>query len=245
MRTLGGEERQTELRPKRPQLRGVPAEQTPQAKTPSAEESRVRNVTSVYVYPRASHVVDYVSQLDAIPGVQVVKTDAHGQQVWCHTTEAKVALGQSLATIGARVPVVASLALRFRRSYPRDLDCAAALLAFVQSTVRWVDEPGERFCLPQQTLLLRCGDCDDQAILLVALFLSAGLRAEFCALCDVVDNMLRESHATTRVNVNGQWLWADPSVSAHLDEDPKELRDKLARHGANPLGSRPQVRRGD
>lgn len=52
------------------------------------------------------------------------------------------------------------------RDYPAQ---AAALLRWVQGTIYYVNEPGERIQSPWRTLEMGCGDCDDLAVLLATL----------------------------------------------------------------------------
>lgn len=61
---------------------------------------------------------------------------------------------------------------------------AAAIFNFVRANVRYVkDIDGiETLHTPPALLELRAGDCDDQAILTAALWLSIGIKAAFCAL---------------------------------------------------------------
>lgn len=77
-----------------------------------------------------------------------------------------------------RDPELAELAVRIVESSaaPRDYPGqAAALLAWVQQAIYYVNEPDERIQTPKRTLEAGKGDCDDMAILLAALCESIAL----------------------------------------------------------------------
>ena len=70
--------------------------------------------------------------------------------------------------------------LRGAGAQPRDYHAqAAALLAWVQANIYYVNEPDERLQSPSHTLRVKLGDCDDLAILLGALATSIGLPWRF------------------------------------------------------------------
>jgi transglutaminase-like putative cysteine protease len=81
-----------------------------------------------------------------------------------------------------RDPRLATLAVSIFRQYgvkPRDYKGqAAALLKWVQKNIYYVNEPDERLQEPTYTLRVRYGDCDDEAILLYALYRSVRLPAK-------------------------------------------------------------------
>lgn len=78
-----------------------------------------------------------------------------------------------------RDPRLATLAVSIFRQYgvkPRDYKGqAAAILKWVQKNIYYVNEPDERLQEPTYTLRVRYGDCDDEAILLYALYRSVRL----------------------------------------------------------------------
>jgi len=91
----------------------------------------------------------------------------------------RIAFLRAKAEEYGRDPRMAQLAVRVieargtqQREYPK---MAAALLAFVQDEVFYVNEPGERIASPWRTLEWGLGDCDDMALLLNSLACSIGL----------------------------------------------------------------------
>lgn len=88
---------------------------------------------------------------------------------------------RQIATLRGRDPRIAKLAvsiLKKAKIKPRQYkQQAAALLAWVQDpkNVYYVNEPGERLQDPIFTVKAGFGDCDDQVLLLSALFESVGL----------------------------------------------------------------------
>jgi hypothetical protein len=69
---------------------------------------------------------------------------------------------------------------RAMRAEPREYKKqAAALLAWVQTHIYYVNEPGERLQSPEYTLRVGYGDCDDMAILLAAFYESLRLPWKF------------------------------------------------------------------
>lgn len=74
----------------------------------------------------------------------------------------------------------------------------AALLAWVQKNIYYVNEPGERFQSPQYTLTEKHGDCDDLAILLASLGHSIRLPFRF-----VISGKSRHEERVRWVEGNG------------------------------------------
>jgi hypothetical protein len=99
---------------------------------------------------------------------------------WARMSHPKrVAFLRDKAEEYGRDPRMAQLAVQIlrvngidQREYPK---MAAALLAYVQDKVFYVNEPGERIASPWRTLEWGLGDCDDMALLLNALACSIGL----------------------------------------------------------------------
>lgn len=84
-----------------------------------------------------------------------------------------------IAEAEGRDPRIATLAVDiFRKAGVPSRDYkgqAAALLAFVQREIYYINEPDERLQSPSATLRLRYGDCDDLLILLYALCIAVRL----------------------------------------------------------------------
>lgn len=105
-----------------------------------------------------------------------------------------------LARIGSEHPTIAKLGLsmasasQFRRT----------LHNFVNQSVRYVTEPGERLVHPALTLEAGAGDCDDMAMAAVALARAAGRRARICHRMGK-----REAHALAQLWLNGRWAPVD------------------------------------
>tara|TARA_Y100000034_G_C6897183_1_gene413925 strand:+ start:142 stop:978 length:837 start_codon:yes stop_codon:yes gene_type:complete len=79
-----------------------------------------------------------------------------------------------------RVATTAVGALKAAKVEPREYKKqAAALLAFVQHNIYYVNEPGERLQSPEYTLRVGYGDCDDVSILLASLYESVRLPWRF------------------------------------------------------------------
>jgi len=95
------------------------------------------------------------------------------------TDPERVALIARIGDQAGLDPRLATLAVDIFRAagvQPRDyVGQAAALLAWVQENIYYVNEPDERLQDPEYTLRVRYGDCDDMAILLYALLRSVRL----------------------------------------------------------------------
>ena len=96
---------------------------------------------------------------------------------------ARLATLRQIALPAGRDPRIATLAVQIMRDAgvkPREhRKAAAALLAWVQDRIFYVNEPGERLQDPIYTLRVGYGDCDDMALMLVALFESIRLPWRF------------------------------------------------------------------
>ena len=118
-------------------------------------------------------------------------------------------------------------------------EMAATALRLVQTHVRYVSdpvsaagEPTEQFQSVSETLD-DGGDCEDLSALLCALFTLIGLRARLVWI-DYEHLGAEQNHVSVKVQVNGTWMWAEPSVAgAVLGEEP--------RHAAIRTGDRRAV----
>ena len=81
---------------------------------------------------------------------------------------------REIAMKGGRDPDIATLAVNIVRdagAQPRDYKGqATALLAWTQTQIYYINEPGERLQDPVYTLKVKYGDCDDMAILLASFY---------------------------------------------------------------------------
>jgi transglutaminase-like putative cysteine protease len=123
----------------------------------------------------------------------------------------------------SREPQLAALAGRVvgRRTEP--LAIAQVLQEWVQANVAFIPERRERFQNPWLTVQSG-GDCDDHAILtgtLVGLF---GLPARAEPIYDK-DNAI--VHTAERIYVGGGWRWAETTIAAHWDENPRDAAIRL------------------
>jgi len=97
----------------------------------------------------------------------------------------RLSVMRQISMMRGRDPRIAKLAVNILRrsgAGPRQYDLqAAALLKWVQDprNVYYVNEPGERLQDPIYTIKVGQGDCDDQCILLAALYESVGLPWKF------------------------------------------------------------------
>lgn len=83
------------------------------------------------------------------------------------------------------------------------------LNSFVRDKIRYVRDIRnvETLHHADTVLTLRCGDCDDKAILLCALLLSIGIPCQFIAL----DQGKGFVHVWSRAWCRGQWIDCDPT----------------------------------
>jgi hypothetical protein len=97
----------------------------------------------------------------------------------------RLAVMRQISMMRGRDPRIAKLAVSILRRAgvgPRQYDQqAAAILKWVQDprNVYYVNEPGERLQDPLHTIKVGHGDCDDQVILLAAIYESIGLPWKF------------------------------------------------------------------
>lgn len=92
------------------------------------------------------------------------------------------------------------------------LGTPAACLRWVQRSIEWRDEPGERLAYPSVTLDRLAGDCDDVASLLVAMMSSIGYPAVVVAC--TLDHV--PVHGVCAVQLASGWHWADGSEDRPL-----------------------------
>jgi Transglutaminase-like superfamily len=116
----------------------------------------------------------------------------------------------------AKTPGLRGLALQLRQQAPSDAAYARAVHQFVKDHVAFVREEGEIFQGPAVTLAAGAGDCDDQAILVLALAYAGGLPAVGAFLHEGGD----PTHAVAQLCPSGQCSWAETTVDANYGEHP-------------------------
>ncbi len=101
---------------------------------------------------------------------------------------------------------------------------ALEALRAVQSLPYVPDRDGQEWFQSADYTLRHGGDCDDLVIALVALDRALGLRAEPYWITQHGQDI---NHVTSRVAIDGQWLWSEPSIrGAMLGESPYEAAQR-------------------
>lgn len=122
-------------------------------------------------------------------------------------------LMRRLADEGARNLAVrqAAISTIFLSPEKNEFHEAQSLFEMVRDCIRYVrDIHGiETLCAPEQTLLQRVGDCDDQTTLLAALLQSVGYATRF-VIAGYTDSRMAE-HVYLQVFINGAWVDCDPT----------------------------------
>ena len=97
---------------------------------------------------------------------------------------------------------------------------AAAILAGVSGAVRYQhDVLGvETIATPQTTLARRAGDCDDQSVLFATLCEAVGYPTRFVVAGYNIPPI--PEHVYVQVNLDGEWLDADPTENHGLGWAP-------------------------
>lgn len=100
------------------------------------------------------------------------------------------------------------------------------LHAFVRDAIRYVrDIRGvETLHTPERVLKQRAGDCDDKAMLLVALLESIGHTARFRAVGFLPGVF---SHVLVDVMLGGEWVAAETTEPVELGWSPKAARYEM------------------
>jgi transglutaminase-like putative cysteine protease len=137
--------------------------------------------------------------------------------------QTKVELLHAVAEVSSHDALVASVAMMLRACWPLDDEFALGVPRWVASTIRWIEEPGERFQLARVTLESCRGDCDCSAALVAAIFLAAGMEAEVRGY----ERNGNGIHAAAAVKVAGVWRHAEATnPAARLGDDPAVLLEQ-------------------
>ena len=130
-------------------------------------------------------------------------------------------LMRQLAREGSRMPDIRQGALNCIWLQPArfDLHEVRAIFEFVRDHIRYVRDPlhFESVATPSQTLLMKCGDCDDKSTLLAAMLESVGYPNRF-----VVTGYhdAQPEHVYLQVFANGEWINADATEKMPLGYAP-------------------------
>lgn len=145
---------------------------------------------------------------------------------------------QAFALSDVNDPQVAQLAeaVRRRARSQSTADLAAEALNAVQSLEYHSHKLDgyDYFARPAYVLSVGGGNCEDLSVVLVALCKNLGIDAR-CVWIDQPKSSL--NHVATQLYVEGQWLWADPSIwisdggGAKLGEHPQVALARLALSG--------------
>lgn len=169
------------------------------------------------------------------------------------TNPERVALIARVSEQAGMDPRLATLAVEIFRANgvePRDYrGQAAALLAWVQQNIYYVNEPDERLQDPEYTLRVRYGDCDDMAILLAALAHSVRLPVRpVISGRDARGKLHRYHHGDKTITKgvgwahiylqicldpygNGPWTYAEPTLQVPLGWDVVGANGRLPELG--------------
>lgn len=166
-------------------------------------------------------------------GCVIASTEIAGfRRVQCPDFSAKVRLLDDVATADARYdPRVRDLAIRLVDGLGslEPARVGPVLHAAVRDRVRFVGEGIETFQAPIDTWERRAGDCDDFARLLLALARSLGMRAK---LVTWEGDPKRGGHATVQLHDGIAWRWAEASIKAEWNEQPRAAYQRLHAVGA-------------
>lgn|GEM_PF-1056715 len=115
---------------------------------------------------------------------------------------------------GVMSPEVRKAALAAVRGSVRNVSELSALFYWVKNNIEFRGEADETLQTPKLTLEFQAGDCDDFAMLLVAMARSLGYDATFKTVAVAREDPTAYSHvyAVARDKVSGQWTPLDPTV---------------------------------
>lgn len=149
------------------------------------------------------------------------------------TNEDAISIFNAWAHDEATLPDIRELAARIVQSVElahafspidRRVLVARKIQAYVQEFVAFHSEPGEVSRRADITLQLGKGDCDDSAVLVVALDTAAGLAARVYGIRDGKGDIV---HAAAAFDLDGRTMWQEASVHATLGEHPRDAAKRL------------------
>ena len=142
-----------------------------------------------------------------------------------HAVELLNALAESDAE---EDPKIAELGRMFKQDAYRKGESTEALarriLAFVQQTVTFAPEEGEKFRTSSLTLSMGVGDCDDSSRALAAISIAAGIPARVVL---VQNSRGEDTHVAAQQWVDSQWRWAETTFPALWGESPTDAAKRL------------------
>ena len=115
-------------------------------------------------------------------------------------------------------------ATRFVDDDEREIEIAKRIHRFVKDRIRFQVEEVETNRATSITLELGAGDCDDHAVLVVALAVACGLRAKVCAIRNSRGEI---THAAPLIHAGGRDWWAETTVDADFGEAPLDAARRL------------------
>jgi transglutaminase-like putative cysteine protease len=124
----------------------------------------------------------------------------------------------AICSIDLGDPVARGIGLEVHRRFaPDELRMARAIHAWVKEHIWYAREPCETFQSPSYTCRVAVGDCDDHANLVHAIARNAGLSARIAPLYRGRD----VRHVVCQIRVEGRWCYAETTVDAEFDEEPR------------------------
>jgi transglutaminase-like putative cysteine protease len=139
----------------------------------------------------------------------------------------RVALLEQLARDATTKPTVRALAALVEATAPEH-DRAAQVLALVHRVGYRADPPGAEVFQDADETLANGGDCEDLAVLFVALSAMVGLRAQVVWLDQQIHGHAL-NHVFARVMIDGRWIDAETSIAgATLGQSPGDAARRRA-----------------
>jgi hypothetical protein len=114
----------------------------------------------------------------------------------------------------------------------------AALQAWIQENVHYLDEQTETFMSPAFTLAMGAGDCDDSERALVAIARAAGWQARLVYF--MTDGQPSHVSAQIKESPSQPWMWAETTIAARYGEFPLTALARLGIPRAD-IGGTPYV----
>jgi len=199
-------------------------------------------------------VSDYLTPEERVRLLTAIARSAAGKAIVCNAARTAIEKyaprksSRSSSSSGVVGAIVSLIGANEPSSRGRDsisaFDKAQAILTFVQQDVGYVPDPDGEWYQGVRYTLEHGGDCEDMAVLFVAMAACVDIQAKLIWL---EQPKARLNHVTTKVLVNdpgglfrkssgdSQWMWAEPTIrKAKVGQHPY---DAAKWHGsANRLG---------
>jgi transglutaminase-like putative cysteine protease len=103
-----------------------------------------------------------------------------------------------------------------------DMAEVSALFDFVRDSIRYVKDVHnvETLSTPEKVLEGRVGDCDDQSVLLAALFETVGYPSRF--VIAGYSSPSQVEHVYVQVCIDGEWFDCDPTENGGIGDAPPD-----------------------